>query len=76
MPSPGAVIADVKPLASVGPWETADPFLFCVHHLDRYPAGDGKLAPKASLAGSLVRFLWASVYSTRMADDGGGRCVS
>ena len=24
-----------------GPWPTLDPFLFCVHHLDRYPAGDG-----------------------------------
>lgn len=33
------------------PWVTADPFLFCVHHDDRYPAGDEKLGPKASLAG-------------------------
>lgn len=22
------------------PWTTLDPFLFCVHHLDRYPAGN------------------------------------
>ena len=21
------------------PWPTVDPFLFCVHHLDAYPAG-------------------------------------
>jgi quercetin 2,3-dioxygenase len=26
-------------------WPTADPFLFCVHHDDRYPAGDERLAP-------------------------------
>lgn len=33
------------------PWPTADPFLFCVHHNDRFPAGDENLAPKASLVG-------------------------
>jgi len=33
------------------PWETADPFLFCVHHDDAYPAGDDRLGPAASLAG-------------------------
>lgn len=33
------------------PWETQDPFLFCVHHLDFYPEGNGKLGPKTSLAG-------------------------
>jgi redox-sensitive bicupin YhaK (pirin superfamily) len=32
-------------------WPTADPFLFCVHHLDRYPAGTAELGPAASLAG-------------------------
>jgi redox-sensitive bicupin YhaK (pirin superfamily) len=32
-------------------WATADPFLFCVHHLDRYPAGNPSLGPAASLAG-------------------------
>lgn len=32
-------------------WATADPFLFCVHHLDLYPEGDERFAPKASLAG-------------------------
>jgi redox-sensitive bicupin YhaK (pirin superfamily) len=39
----------VKPLGF--PWETADPFLFCVHHDDRYPAGNERLGPAASLAG-------------------------
>jgi redox-sensitive bicupin YhaK (pirin superfamily) len=32
-------------------WPTVDPFLFCVHHLDHYPAGDGALGPAASLEG-------------------------
>ena len=35
-------------------WPTIDPFLFCVHHLDRYPAGDAQLAPQASLAGRKI----------------------
>jgi redox-sensitive bicupin YhaK (pirin superfamily) len=26
-------------------WPTLDPFLFCVHHDDAYPAGDDRLAP-------------------------------
>ena len=33
------------------PWETADPFLFCVHHDDAYPQGNGRFGPDASLAG-------------------------
>jgi hypothetical protein len=32
-------------------WPALDPFLFCVHHLDRYPAGDERMRPAASLAG-------------------------
>jgi quercetin 2,3-dioxygenase len=32
-------------------WETQDPFLFCVHHIDHYPAGNDQLGPAASLAG-------------------------
>ncbi len=28
-----------------------DPFLFCVHHLDHYPAGTAELGPAASLEG-------------------------
>lgn len=36
----------------LGPqWKMYDPFLFCAHHDDRYPAGDERMAPKASLAG-------------------------
>lgn len=33
------------------PWQTIDPFLFCVHHDDAYPAGNERLGPQASLAG-------------------------
>jgi quercetin 2,3-dioxygenase len=33
------------------PWETVDPFLFCVHHDDAYPAGNELMGPAASLAG-------------------------
>jgi len=32
-------------------WPTLDPFLFCVHHDDAYPAGNDKLGPAASLDG-------------------------
>ncbi len=32
-------------------WPTLDPFLFCVHHVDQYPAGNGRLGPRASLEG-------------------------
>lgn len=38
------------PLAA-GPWPTLDPFLFCVHHRDAYPAGRPDLGPAASLEG-------------------------
>jgi quercetin 2,3-dioxygenase len=31
------------------PWETVDPFLFCVHHDDAYPAGNTQMGPDASL---------------------------
>ena len=33
------------------PWQTIDPFLFCVHHLDHYPKGNAHMGPDASLAG-------------------------
>ncbi|MEO6652924.1 MAG: pirin family protein [Ilumatobacteraceae bacterium] len=32
-------------------WQTVDPFLFCVHHLDHYPAATADLGPAASLVG-------------------------
>lgn len=33
------------------PWQTEDPFLFCVYHLDRYPKGNDDMTPAASLEG-------------------------
>ncbi|NHF60265.1 pirin family protein [Flavobacteriaceae bacterium TP-CH-4] len=33
------------------PWQTQDPFLFCVYHLDHYPKGNGEMGPDASLEG-------------------------
>ncbi len=33
------------------PWETEDPFLFCVYHLDHYPKGTIHMEPDASLEG-------------------------
>ena len=42
----------VKKVRALGfQWQTLDPFLFCVHHEDKYPEGNGSLGPKASLAG-------------------------
>ena len=39
----------IRPLGI--PWETSDPFLFCMYHNDAYPAGNEKLGPAASLSG-------------------------
>lgn len=36
-------ITNIKPLGFV--WETQDPFLFCVHHLDFYPRGEEHMGP-------------------------------
>jgi redox-sensitive bicupin YhaK (pirin superfamily) len=35
-------------------WATADPFLFCVHHLDFYPAGNAEFGPQGSLVGRSI----------------------
>jgi len=40
-------VLSVKPLGFQ--WETADPFLFCVHHEDHFPKGNEKMEPAASL---------------------------
>ncbi|MDO8361496.1 MAG: pirin family protein [Actinomycetota bacterium] len=46
---PGPLIVQTVPLGFQ--WPTADPFLFCVHHLDQYPEGNGSFGPQGSLAG-------------------------
>jgi hypothetical protein len=45
-------VLSVKPLGM--PWETPDPFLFCVHHDDAYPQGNEQMGPAASLAGRQI----------------------
>jgi hypothetical protein len=42
----------IKDLVRLGfPWEGFDPFLFTVHHVDHYPAGNDVLGPAVSLHG-------------------------
>ncbi|KAA3615792.1 MAG: pirin family protein [Calditrichaeota bacterium] len=43
------IIKNIKPLGMQ--WETLDPFLFCAHHLDLYPAGNDQLGPAVPLDG-------------------------
>jgi hypothetical protein len=47
-------------------WPTIDPFLFCVHHLDNYPAGNEHLGPAASLAGRDLGMDFAGIDGWRM----------
>lgn len=48
MSSSSSVIS-VQPLGFQ--WPVLDPYLFCVHHLDYYPKGNGEMGPDASLEG-------------------------
>jgi quercetin 2,3-dioxygenase len=43
------IVLSARPMGF--PWETSDPFLFCVYHNDKYPAGNERLGPAASLSG-------------------------
>jgi len=43
-------VLGIGPIRGV-PWQTFDPFLFCVYHQDAFPAGNDRLGPNASLAG-------------------------
>jgi redox-sensitive bicupin YhaK (pirin superfamily) len=47
--APLDLVRSIEPLGFQ--WPTLDPFLFCVHHDDDYPAGNDALGPRASLAG-------------------------
>jgi len=42
-------ILSIAPLGF--PWQTRDPFLVCVHHVDLYPRGNDRLGPDAPLEG-------------------------
>jgi quercetin 2,3-dioxygenase len=43
------LIQNIQPLGFM--WPTINPFIFCVHHLDKYPRGNDELGPDASLEG-------------------------
>ena len=43
-------VLSIEPIRGV-PWQTFDPFLFCVYHQDAFPPGNERLGPAASLAG-------------------------
>lgn len=45
-----ARVASTFALSKNAPFPTFDPFLFCVHHQDHYPRGNGRFGPLASLA--------------------------
>src|SRR5690349_20747622 len=60
----------VEPVVQTVPlgmqWPAVDPFLFCVHHLDCYPAGNDALGPDASLAGRDLDQDFAGIDGWRM----------
>jgi redox-sensitive bicupin YhaK (pirin superfamily) len=45
-------ITDMNPILESKPmgfiWDTYDPFLFCVHHEDKFPVGNSEMGPEAS----------------------------
>lgn len=59
-----SAVRDVRPLGF--PWETADPFLFCVHHDDAYPAGNDRLGPATLLTGRDLGQDFAGIDGWRM----------
>jgi len=49
-PAPAPETDAVLEVGKLGfPWPCLDPFLFCVHHLDRFPEGDERMAPDPAL---------------------------
>ena len=48
------------------PWQTLDPFLFCVHHDDAYPPGNARFGPAASLTGRQLGQDFAGLDGWRM----------
>ena len=47
-------------------WPVLDPFLFCVHHVDDYPAGNDTLGPQATLDGRDLGADFAGIDGWRM----------
>ncbi|MET0325594.1 MAG: pirin family protein [Ilumatobacteraceae bacterium] len=58
-------VIELFPLGSP-PWPTIDPFLFCVHHVDDYPAGNGRAGPAADLDGRQIGQDFAGTDGWRM----------
>jgi len=58
------VIIDSAPLGMQ--WPGIDPFLFCVHHDDAYPAGNEQYGPAASLEGRQIGADFEGVDGWRM----------
>jgi redox-sensitive bicupin YhaK (pirin superfamily) len=48
------------------PWPCIDPFLVCMHHDDRYPAGNDRMGPAASLVGHNIGEDFSGVGGWRM----------
>jgi redox-sensitive bicupin YhaK (pirin superfamily) len=45
----------IKDIIKLGfPWQTQDPFLFCVHHEDYYPKGNAEMGPAESVSGRMI----------------------
>jgi quercetin 2,3-dioxygenase len=47
-------------------WPTVDPFLFCAHHHDAYPASDGAFGPRAALTGREIGADFAGIDGWNM----------
>ena len=58
MTSPSTAATAPLPVLQAQPlgplWPTMDPFLFCAHHDDAYPAGNGAFAPAVPLEGRQI----------------------
>ncbi len=54
------------------PWQTQDPFLFCVYHLDHYPKGNEEMGPDTSLEGRnlgndfVIKDGWRMYHGTKI----------
>jgi len=42
-------LLNISKLPKTGPWDTFDPFLFCVHHNDNYPKANNQMGPDEKL---------------------------
>jgi quercetin 2,3-dioxygenase len=67
------VESPVLELVKLGmPWGGLDPFIFTIHHLDHYPAGNESQGPAASLAGRQIgmdfsyRDGWSMYHGSRV----------